>query len=44
MAFGVAGSTLFGVASTSTAEGADAGYDSFTSLGGGMLTSAMMLG
>jgi len=45
VAFGVPGSTLFGVAATSTADGAaDASYDSFTSLGGGMLLSAMMLG
>ena len=44
-AFGVPGSALFGVAATSTADGAaDASYDSFTSLGGGMLLSAMMLG
>lgn len=44
-AFGVPGSALFGVAATSSADGAaDASYDSFTSFGGGMLLSAMMLG
>jgi potassium-transporting ATPase potassium-binding subunit len=44
-AFGVPGSALFGVAATSTADGAaNASYDSFTALGGGMLMSAMMLG
>jgi K+-transporting ATPase ATPase A chain len=44
-AFGVSGSALFGVAATSTADGAaDASYDSFSPLGGGMLLSAMMLG
>ena len=44
-AFGVPASALFGVAATSTADGAaDASYDSFTSLGGGMLLSAMLLG
>ena len=43
-AFGVPGSALFGVAATSSADGAaNASYDSFTSLGGGMLLSAMML-
>jgi K+-transporting ATPase KdpA subunit len=43
--FGVPGSALFGVTATSTADGAaDASYDSFSSLGGGMLMSAMMLG
>jgi K+-transporting ATPase ATPase A chain len=44
-AFGVPASALFGVTATSTADGAaDASYDSFTSLGGGMLLSAMLLG
>ncbi|MGD0934468.1 MAG: potassium-transporting ATPase subunit KdpA [Streptosporangiaceae bacterium] len=44
-AFGVPGSTLFGAAATSTADGAaNASYDSFTPLGGGLLMSAMMLG
>jgi K+-transporting ATPase ATPase A chain len=44
-AFGVPASALFGVAATSSADGAaDASYDSFTSLGGGMLLSAMLLG
>jgi K+-transporting ATPase KdpA subunit len=44
-AFGVPGSALFGVAATSSADGAaNASYDSFTALGGGMLLSAMMLG
>jgi potassium-transporting ATPase potassium-binding subunit len=44
-AFGVPGSALFGVAATSSADGAaNASYDSFTALGGGMLVSAMMLG
>jgi K+-transporting ATPase KdpA subunit len=44
-AFGAPGSALFGVAATSTADGAaDASYDSFTAVGGGMLMSAMMLG
>jgi K+-transporting ATPase ATPase A chain len=44
-AFGVPGSALFGAAATSTADGAaDASYDSFTALGGGLLMSAMMLG
>jgi K+-transporting ATPase KdpA subunit len=43
--FGVPGSALFGVAATSTADGAaDASYDSFSAFGGGMLLSAMMLG
>jgi K+-transporting ATPase ATPase A chain len=42
---GAPASALFGVASTSTADGAaDASYDSFTSLGDGMLLSAMLLG
>jgi K+-transporting ATPase KdpA subunit len=44
-AFGVPGSALFGVAATSSADGAaNASYDSFTAVGGGMLLSAMMLG
>lgn len=44
-AFGVPGSTLFGASATSTADGAaNASYDSFTPLGGGLLMSAMMLG
>jgi K+-transporting ATPase KdpA subunit len=44
-AFSVPGSALFGVAATSSADGAaNASYDSFTALGGGMLLSAMMLG
>ncbi|MFD5569172.1 potassium-transporting ATPase subunit KdpA [Streptomyces cadmiisoli] len=43
--FGVPASTLFGVAATGTADGAaNASYDSFSSLGGGVLLSAMMLG
>jgi K+-transporting ATPase KdpA subunit len=43
--FGVPGSTLFGVAATGSADGAaNASYDSFSSLGGGVLLSAMMLG
>ncbi|MER5794869.1 potassium-transporting ATPase subunit KdpA [Streptomyces sp. NPDC001980] len=42
---GVPGSTLFGVAATGSADGAaNASYDSFSSLGGGVLLSAMMLG
>ncbi len=42
---GVATSTLFGVAATSSADGAaDASYDSFTALGGGVLMATMMLG
>ena len=44
-AFGVPGSTLFGASATSTADGAaNASYDSFTALGGGLLMSAIMLG
>ena len=44
-AFGVPGSALFGATATSTADGAaNASYDSFTALGGGMLMAAMMLG
>ncbi len=43
--FGVPASTLFGVAATGTADGAaNASYDSFSSLGGGVLLAAMMLG
>jgi len=43
--FGIPGSAPFGIAATSTADGAGgASYDSFTSLGGGVLLSAMMLG
>jgi K+-transporting ATPase KdpA subunit len=43
--FGVAGSALFGAAATATADGAaDASYDSFSSLGGGVLMANMMLG
>jgi potassium-transporting ATPase potassium-binding subunit len=43
--FGVPATALFGVAATSTADGAaDGSYDSFTAFGGGMLMSAMMLG
>ncbi|MFD7551129.1 potassium-transporting ATPase subunit KdpA [Streptomyces sp. NPDC059578] len=42
---GVAGSTLFGLAATASADGASgASYDSFTAFGGGVLLSAMMLG
>ncbi|MER5302464.1 potassium-transporting ATPase subunit KdpA [Streptomyces lasiicapitis] len=42
---GVPGSTLFGVAATGSADGAaNSAYDSFSSLGGGVLLSAMMLG
>ncbi|MEV7319514.1 potassium-transporting ATPase subunit KdpA [Streptomyces sp. NPDC093970] len=42
---GVPGSTLFGIAATGSADGAaNASYDSFSSLGGGVLLSAMMLG
>jgi K+-transporting ATPase KdpA subunit len=42
---GVNGSSLFGISSTSSADGAGAAsYDSFTALGGGLLMSAMMLG
>ncbi|WP_351228169.1 potassium-transporting ATPase subunit KdpA [Streptomyces sp. NPDC002133] len=43
--FGIPGSTLFGVAATGSADGAaNSAYDSFSSLGGGVLLSAMMLG
>jgi K+-transporting ATPase A subunit len=42
---GVPGSTLFGIAATDSADGAsNASYDGFSSLGGGVLLSAMMLG
>lgn len=42
---GVPGSTLFGVTATATADGAlNSSYDSFSSLGGGVLMAAMMLG
>ncbi|MFJ2030366.1 potassium-transporting ATPase subunit KdpA [Streptosporangium sp. NPDC087985] len=43
--FGVTGSAIFGVAATTTADGAaNSSYDSFTSLGGGVLMAGMMLG
>jgi K+-transporting ATPase KdpA subunit len=43
--FGVPASTLFGVSATGSADGAaNASYDSFSGLGGGVLMSAMMLG
>ncbi|WP_377266825.1 potassium-transporting ATPase subunit KdpA [Peterkaempfera sp. SMS 1(5)a] len=43
--FGVPGSTLFGISATASADGAaNASYDSFSSLGGGVLMAAMMLG
>ncbi|GAB3844342.1 hypothetical protein GCM10027610_058640 [Dactylosporangium cerinum] len=43
--FGVAGSALFGVAATGSADGAaNSSYDSFTSIGGGMLMATIMLG
>lgn len=43
--FGVPGSAAFGAAATATADGAaNASYDSFTSLGGGVLLANMMLG
>jgi K+-transporting ATPase ATPase A chain len=42
---GVASSALFGVAATASADGAaNSSYDSFTSLGGGVLVANMMLG
>jgi K+-transporting ATPase ATPase A chain len=42
---GVTTSALFGVAATASADGAaDASYDSFTGLGGGVLMANMMLG
>ncbi len=43
--FGVPGSAAFGVAATGSADGAaNASYDSFTSLGGGVLLATIMLG
>ena len=43
--FGVPGSALFGQAATATADGAaNSAYDSFASLGGGVLMANMMLG
>jgi K+-transporting ATPase ATPase A chain len=43
--FGTPGSTLFGISATGSADGAaNASYDSFSSLGGGTLMAAMMLG
>jgi K+-transporting ATPase ATPase A chain len=43
--FGVPGSSLFGIAATGSADGAaNSSYDSFSSLGGGVLMAAMMLG
>jgi K+-transporting ATPase KdpA subunit len=43
--FGVPASTLFGVSATGSADGAaNSSYDSFSSLGGGVLLAAMMLG
>ncbi|MFE0632530.1 potassium-transporting ATPase subunit KdpA [Streptomyces sp. NPDC058864] len=43
--FGVPASTLFGVSATASADGAaNASYDSFSSLGGGVLLAGMMLG
>jgi potassium-transporting ATPase potassium-binding subunit len=43
--FGVAGSSLFGATATATADGAaNASYSSFSSFGGGILTTNMMLG
>ena len=42
---GVNGSSLFGISSTSSADGAGAAsYDGFTAFGGGLLMAAMMLG
>jgi K+-transporting ATPase ATPase A chain len=42
---GVASSALFGLAATASADGAaNASYDSFTALGGGVLMANMMLG
>ncbi|MEV1169102.1 potassium-transporting ATPase subunit KdpA [Nonomuraea sp. NPDC049784] len=42
---GIPGSTLFGVTATASADGAlNSSYDSFSSLGGGVLLAAMMLG
>ena len=43
--FGANGSSLFGIAATSSADGAgNSSYDSFSAFGGGLLLSAMMLG
>jgi K+-transporting ATPase ATPase A chain len=43
--FGVPGSSLFGQAATASGDGAaNSSYDSFASLGGGMLLANMMLG
>ena len=43
--FGVPGSALFGQAATASGDGAaNSSYDSFASLGGGMLLANMMLG
>ncbi|KOY56054.1 potassium-transporting ATPase subunit KdpA [Streptomyces sp. XY332] len=43
--FGIPGSTLFGVSATASADGAaNSSYDSFSSLCGGVLLAAMMLG
>ena len=43
--FGVPGSTMFGLSATGSADGAaNSSYDSFSSLGGGTLMAAMMLG
>ena len=42
---GANGSSLFGIAATSSADGAaNSSYDSFSAFGGGLLLSAMMLG
>jgi K+-transporting ATPase KdpA subunit len=43
--FSVPASTLFGISATGSADGAlNSSYDSFSSLGGGVLLTAMMLG
>lgn len=43
--FGISGSATFGAAATATADGAvNSSYDSFPSLGGGVLLATMMLG
>ncbi|HEX2809072.1 MAG TPA: potassium-transporting ATPase subunit KdpA, partial [Kineosporiaceae bacterium] len=43
--FGIPSSALFGATATATADGAaDAGYDSFSSLGGGVLMANILLG
>ncbi|HWR48936.1 MAG TPA: potassium-transporting ATPase subunit KdpA [Pseudonocardiaceae bacterium] len=43
--FGIPASATFGAAATATADGAaNSSYDSFTSLGGGVLLATMMLG